>query len=494
MLPENTIISKVLLTINQYGNLNNLKTAIIEDEYNPQNPKFLRSLIWKATFITDSLNIQLWPGQLSNSRRVYHELIKGDDMLIPWYKLESDSTFYQPKQMSRNTSLRRKKKTTPNSFKQKSVLTSVESSSDPLNSSGSEQEQYMDDDDLDLLKTIILDIDRLFPGDEEFLSGDSSLLYKRQLIEILYVWSKCNPKVGYKQGFHEILGLIYINLRKDSLDIPNTNTFAQDDLKILTLFDNKFICHDLFTIFNNFMVKSGIIANFYENEHILLEFIELFNNYLMKVDQLIHYSLISKLKLESQLWCIRYLRLILLREIGHDLSVISYLWDKLIVVDNNKIPQLIIFIIIVMLINLKSNLIICDFSESLSMLLHYPITLSAQDQASAAFILNLFSDSYKLLKVKDNDLKLYEYGKKINAKCNPDLKFSLSYSGESRSNTASPMSSANNTSTDVTKPGQPSSTQSSSDTNSNSMAEKMAFEKYRLEMRLKKKAQLLMRQ
>lgn len=527
-LPENSIISKTLLSIDKYKSLDQLKQAVIENEYSPANGKFIRSLLWKSVFITESLNIKLWANKLSDSRRVYHQLIKGDDMIIPWYKLEIDSPYYQPIELSRNSSIRKTKNTTgiakQNSIKQKSKLTRVKMNDDPL-SKGDEskgetsdilsQTDEREDTDLELLKTIILDAERLFPGEKFF---NDNKYYRQQVIEVLYVWCKYNNSIGYKQGFHEILGLIYMNIRKDSITIPKTNTISSDDLKILNLYDMNYLCHDIFTIFNKFMVKNGIISNYYENENVLLKSIESFNKYLMKVDQLIHYNLISKLKVESQLWCIRYFRLMLLREIGHDLDIMTYLWDKIIVVEGNKVPNLLTFLIIVLLINLKSDLIICDFSEGLSLLLHYPTELKFDNVTSLQFVNNLFKDSLKLLSVMDNDLKLYELGMKINERCNPDLKISLSFNGRTssesmRSRTASPIRKISSNNSDIrpsfesthsshsimgnlnsnSTPNLNSNTQQSQPSTKDSRAEKMAFEKYRLEMRLKKKAQLLMR-
>lgn len=480
-LAENDMISKTLLTIDKYKSFDALKTAVAENDYNPQTPYFVRSLIWKSIFITESTNIQVWGEKLQNSRRVYHELLKSENMNVPWNNLESDSEYYQP--LVGNTNMGKLRV-------QRSILTRV--SVDPL-----KQNSAIDDDD-ELLRTIILDIDRLFPGENFF-----NVANRRQLIEILFVWLKCNGAVGYKQGFHEIIGLIYKNIQNDSITIPNTNMISCDDYKILNLYDLNYLRHDMFTIFNKFMNNFGIIHNYYEDETILIKEIDKLNQNLMKVDQLIHYNLISKLKLESQLWCIRYFRLILLREFN-DLEGVSFLWDKLITVEATKFSNLLSFIIILMLINLKSELIVCDFSESLSLLLHYPVITINNDDSSLShkqryeFFNNLFKYSNRLLHIKDNDLKLYELGLKLNEKYNPDLKISLSFNGtltsfdsnnsrnNSRVSSPSRSSSPKPVSQSITKPEPSNPVQL--------RAEKMAFEKYRLEMRLKKKAQLLMRQ
>ncbi|CUM68464.1 uncharacterized protein PRCAT00006189001 [Priceomyces carsonii] len=490
MLQANEVISKTLLTIDQYkGNLKSFKHAISEGEYAPTNDVFSRLLLWKVCLITDSLNIQNWESTLSQSRVIYHQLAKQHDMIIPWWKLSPDSAFYQSKEVSRASSVKRARSVRRTASLKKSSLRKSIDVADPLqslslspsSSTKGRSTSSISESDEELLDTIILDVERLFPGEEFYHSpNQNALTSKRQIISILYVWSKCNPHVRYKQGFHEILGLIYYNLHKESVVIPSSNTLSKTDFSILNLFDLHYLCHDAFTIFNKFMLQSGIISSFYENEDVLWKSIESFNVYLMKVDQLIHYNLISKLKLESQLWIIRYLRLLLLREFGNDLKEINLIWDKLITIQpkhHNEdpikaIPDIVIFMIIVLLIRLKSELIVCDFGESLSLLLHYPTLLKSSSLSKQDFSKGLVSDALALYEIRNDDLKLYEYGIKLNAKFNPNLKITMSFNGSR------------------TKEGQlnNSSPRPSIDTR----AEQLKFEKYRLEMRLKKKAQQLL--
>lgn len=521
-MKENDIISKVLLTIDHYkGNISSFRLAITNNEYSATNSKnFTRLLVWKVCLITETLKIKEWNNKLHDSRVVYHKLCQNEEMIVPWWKLDDDSPYHQPREMLRKPSIRRRPS-------KKQPLLRVSNVEDPLSSGpGSGSPEVADETDLDLLQTILMDIDRIFPGEDFFHSkSSSSLNVKRDLIKLLYVWSKCNPQVGYKQGIHEILGLIYFNLHRESITIPNTNTFSNDDVDILSIYDLRYLPHDLFTIFNKFMITSGVATKFYENEKTLWKSIEEFNINLMKVDQLIHYNLIAKLKLESQLWIIRYLRLLLLRELGNDLETTSLLWDKLIAVEFKKnasttilnnlkltelvsnssnnlklIPDLISYIIIVLLINIKTDLITSDFSEGLSLLLHYPI--NERLKASPNFIYDIFKYALKLHERRHDDLKLYEFGLKLNQKFNPNLRISMSFNGStaghrdsgdsilsSRSPSLSPVSSISHI---RERPSLDQKLQSKPEpTAAELRAEKMAFEKYRLEMRLKKKVQLM---
>ncbi|RCK62937.1 TBC1 domain family member 5 [Candida viswanathii] len=440
MLKENEIISRTLLTIDKFkGSVGTFKAAITAGEYTSLNMPncFTRSLIWKVCLITESINLTTINQKLRDSRVVYHQLMHNKDMKISWSGLDPESAYYQP---SNSVSRKASSKHKGTGKGMKNTLDRVHILHDPLSEeNGSKVDETHDDNEL--LVAIILDVDRLLPGEAFYQNFPN----KKQLVEILYIWAKCNPQVGYKQGLHEIIGLIFMHLSSESVIIPQTNTFSNDDLKILDLYDINYLSHDVFTIFNKFMIQSGIITNFYESEQSLWNSIERFNMYLMKIDQFIHYTLNTKLKLEAQLWIIRYLRLLLSRELGEDVETTMLLWDKLIASQLSSdhlgsnltaIPELLIFIIIQLLMQKKSEIIASDFSECLSLLLHYPVNFTSQE-ARNEFIRKLYKDATKMYERRDNDLKLYEYGVKLNK-------------------------------------------------------EKMKFEKTRLEMRLKKKVQLML--
>ena len=53
-------------------------------------------------------------------------------------------------------------------------------------------------------KTIVLDLERLHPGDKFYSSPD----IQAALLDILTVWSLENPSVGYRQGMHELASLV----------------------------------------------------------------------------------------------------------------------------------------------------------------------------------------------------------------------------------------------------------------------------------------------
>lgn len=473
MSKENDIISKVLVTTELFkGSFPALREAVLLNEYNSKCEHYSRLLVWKTCFVTESLNILAWEEKLLASRAVYHLLRRNPEMAVPWNKLERDSEFYAHSPS----------KSHPKDAARKLVRIS-NVNDDPLLSNGSTQSVVntsLQNSDAELLEAIILDIKRLFPGEDFFNSTtESAHDAKRQLITILYTWCKCNPNVGYKQGIHEILGLIYLNTVKESVSLADTKGFTADELRILSLYNLQYLEHDTFALFNRFFVSSGIVTDFYETEARLMNSIESFNGLLMKVDQLIHYNLITKLLLDTPLWIIRFFRLMLLRELSNDLEVPSMLWDKFVAAELERtmgqtcLSELVISMTIIMLIHLKTELMLCDFSEALSLLLHYPITTKMHLHGD--FISLLFHDAYHLRSVKDKDLKLYEYGIKLNKQYNSGMKVKIGGSGGSVT-PSSPSVLSPKSSVDLP-------------TLADSKTAKMKFEKNRLEMRLKKKAQ-----
>lgn len=473
MIKENETISKVLLSVEQYKNIDQFRSAILRNDYCEGKNNFSRLLLWKTCIITETLNFHEWDSKLYSCRIIYHRLKLEPDMIVPWDTLDTDDVFYcKNRQSGQNNS--------GNTLRREANV-----KADPLGTTGNVVDNEADGE---LLSSIILDVKRIFPGDPHFNGTDDACLKrKRQLIRLLFIWSKCNPYVGYKQGIHEILGLIFLNLWKESINIPNTNTFSREEKAILSLYDMKYLEHDLFTIFNRFVVSSGIISQFYSTEDELMNSITVFNMYLMKVDQLIHYNLITKLRLESQLWIIRYFRLLLLRELGNDLTAPSTLWDKLAAIDthtgSSPIPDVITFLIIVMLIHVQSDLITCDFSEALSLLLHYPIARKLAGDPN--FIDTVFAEAYKLSSVKKDDMRLYEVGRKLNKKYNRSMRPATGQRAStdlSRSLSLTPTLSP-----------QGESLSEASGSRGDQRAEKMAFEKTRLELRLKKRAQSIIK-
>lgn len=353
MLKQNATLQNVLLSVEYYrGSLDNMRSAAQTGLYQ-QCGFFSRLLVWKCSLITHLLAFRLWDTALSRSREIYNRAKKTP----PWYMLDPDCEFH-----------------------------------DNLPA---------DSDDVDLLQSIVLDVQRVFPGEPFY----QSRLAKKRLITVLYAWAN-EHSIGYKQGMHEVMGLIDMTISPESVTLDNTNTLEADERAILALFDERFAEHDLYALFSAFVLDSGVIALFYESETRLSRAIREFDSLLLKVDQLVHYNLVTKLHIESQLWIIRYLRVVLLREISN-LDLTIFFWDKLVALDVATIPDLVVLLVVVLLVHLKQDLVTCDFAEALTLLLHYPSRFTAQ------FLNSVFADAQKLLRCRNDDFKLYEAGRRL---------------------------------------------------------------------------------
>lgn len=73
---------------------------------------------------------------------------------------------------------------------------------------------------------------------------------KKKLTDALFVYSKLNPDVGYRQGMHELLAPILWVVDRDAVQPePYQSTDNKEDASMLDLLDPKFVEHDSFTLF-----------------------------------------------------------------------------------------------------------------------------------------------------------------------------------------------------------------------------------------------------
>jgi TBC1 domain family protein 5 len=87
---------------------------------------------------------------------------------------------------------------------------------------------------------------------------------KAKLLDILFIFSKLNPDLGYRQGMHELLAPIIWVVENDAIDGKSLNghdTQERDALMVRAL-DRRFVEHDSFTIFCAVMQTA---KSFYEH-------------------------------------------------------------------------------------------------------------------------------------------------------------------------------------------------------------------------------------
>lgn len=311
---------------------------------------------------------------LHSARREFYQLLK--EFPVPSDQLPRDHKYFKPKVDGTELDLgMRSLEKTPVSY-------------DPL--SHSSTSKYSDSE---MLQIIITDVERLFPQYPHLFTANHE--NKVKITQVLFTWWKVNEdKIGYCQGMHEIAGLIYLSILKESVS-PNTVQCRDEiDRKLVDLLNCESIQADVFTIF------SRVIAcprRFYYDENCLIQESIMFNLLFHRFDPLLFYLITQKLKIDTSVWILRYLRLLLLREIGLPQGVA--LWDKLIAYGfqqkKNTDPELDVTILlpnIVMLLleKIASQLQTLDYGQAMYLLLHYP--MPCNDDANSRHSLDEDSD------------------------------------------------------------------------------------------------------
>lgn len=251
-------------------------------------------------------------------------------------------------------------------------LTKESVTNDPLSTG------YNSDDVENVLDVIKMDVDRLII-DPIFQKDE----IKQDIIQILYNYDKFTP---YKQGFHEICGLVYLQLY---LDNP----------------ENEKIKIETFNIFTSLMLS--VVPNFYIEDNLIGWCISVFNKYFKLTDGALYDFFVKTHKIESQIWLIRWVRLLFMRELG--ISNTVKILDMFICFDYD-LSKLVPFVIIISLIKIKLRLVECeDNGEVLTLLLHYPHREYSNEEVK-----ELVDLSIKLYKAPEN--KLEGYGLALNKK------------------------------------------------------------------------------
>lgn len=143
--------------------------------------------------------------------------------------------------------------------------------------------------------------------------------------QILFVYAKEYPTVGYKQGMHEILSLVYLCLEIDMLSEKSTTLFL----------DSSKIANDSFIIFEAIMmllspafevrsIENNTQASSSPMELIGAASIEKIRT-LARDEEL--FQFVSSLTVPPELYCTRWIRLMFSREVK-GLSNVMELWDS----------------------------------------------------------------------------------------------------------------------------------------------------------------------
>ncbi|KAH7402334.1 rab-GTPase-TBC domain-containing protein [Phaeosphaeria sp. MPI-PUGE-AT-0046c] len=290
----------------------------------------LRSICWKIFLVFKTLDRSSWPTHLANSRKSYESL--------------------------RSHYLRAIRH--PDEF---------ESSVDPLSEHDESPWVALRADEA-LRAEIFQDIERCMPENVYFRQPGT----QDMMLDILFVWCKMHPGIGYRQGMHEILAPLLWVVERDAIDPANAPTTNLDRL-LVDMLDSSYIEHDSHTLFSIIMQTA---QSFYapadsgsttKDTPMLVRSSKIFDQYLPKVDPELHVHLV-KLEIVPQIFLLRWIRLLFGREFS--LDAVFDMWDALFAIDSTL--ELVDMISLAMLLRIRWDLVAADTNEAFGYLLRYP--------------------------------------------------------------------------------------------------------------------------
>ncbi|KAA1097461.1 hypothetical protein PGT21_007817 [Puccinia graminis f. sp. tritici] len=256
--------------------------------------------------------------------------------------------------------------------------------------------------DLELRKIIKQDVIRTFPELDYFRQTRVQVM----LINILHVYCKLHEDLGYRQGMHEVLGVLLETLDLDSLDPPSEGKPAL----VHQILSREYLEHDAFSLFSLLMRPMKIwydpnlsmplrdLANSQTTPLTSVGFVpsqlaaihpapantacpddSLVHPIVDKCASIFHVCLkhadpelwahLEKLDIEPQLWGIRWLRLLFTREFTYQESL--SLWDGIFAQDGTSL-RLADFVCIAMLLRIREGLLESDYTGALQLILRFP--------------------------------------------------------------------------------------------------------------------------
>ncbi|KAH8914965.1 RabGAP/TBC [Atractiella rhizophila] len=259
--------------------------------------------------------------------------------------------------------------------------------------------------DLGLRKEIQLDVERTFPDMEYFRDPQ----VQERLVDLLFIFSKLNPQLGYRQGMHELLAPLLWIVELESLDpteastsspIPSsstpplspTNENPPSDELMYTVLSRKYVVHDTWFLFNALMRQGKDWFDHSESiplpmsptsttmtsiksagdkvhlvQPIMAKCLRIQNELLRKVDE----ELWDKLRregIEPQIWGMRWIRCLFGREFS--MPAVLELWDGIFAEDPSL--RLVEQICVAMLLRIRDAILEADASTIFTLLLRYP--------------------------------------------------------------------------------------------------------------------------
>ena len=205
------------------------------------------------------------------------------------------------------------------------------------------------------------------------------------MLDILFVFCKLNPDLGYRQGMHELLAPMLWVVERDAVNLGQSSKAMGEDAVIRAVYDADHIEHDAFALFGQVMQNA---KSFYEqtthaaaDNPMVLRSKRIVFDMLAKVDRELSTHL-EKLDIMPQIFLMRWVRLLFGREFPFD-DVLT-MWD--VVFANDTSLEIVDHVCIAMLLRIRWELMDSDYNEALTLLLRYPPL--PRDFAPQSFVLD----------------------------------------------------------------------------------------------------------
>ncbi|OAX81468.1 hypothetical protein ACJ72_04195 [Emergomyces africanus] len=323
---------------NGNSSLAELKQALRDKDGGKPCEDGLRSVCWKAFLVHQNLDIASWPTQISDSRAAYLSL---REHFLKYIQHPDD----------------------------------LPSTADPLADDDESPWQTLRRDEA-IRAEIYQDVERCMQENYFFREPTT----KARMLDILFIYTKLNADLGYRQGMHELLAPVLWAVEHDAIDKksidPSTSHASGEDYLMLQVLDMDYTEHDAFTIFCAIMQTGKL---FYEQEARRLPGALSDVSPIVARSQHIHQVVLRAVDPEladhlqateilPQIFLTRWIRLLFGREFSF--QEVLRIWD-LLFAEGMRL-ELIDAVCVAMLLRIRWQLLDADYSSALGLLLRYP--------------------------------------------------------------------------------------------------------------------------
>ena len=241
--------------------------------------------------------------------------------------------------------------------------------------------------DQDLLEEICKDLERLYPlgcGDQ-FVSNKDTV---EMLKTVLFLWSKQNSEISYRQGMHEVAAPFLYVLMQEALDIRPDLALNEEERTICGFADKNYVEHDLYILFEAVMRELMPLYQVTRNGRTPSDKAPVVHLSTHIQDSLLRrsspqlYIHLSNLEIAPQLYTLRWLRLLFGREF--EIESVLLIWDYLFLyaVDGSELPphesdpkgllRALAYFSLALLLRLEPVLVDKEYSQTLQTLMKLP--------------------------------------------------------------------------------------------------------------------------